>query len=162
SNVAFPLTLANLALPSLPPLRPYGQVFSADTNLQSPLVTEWNVTWERNIGVGQVLSVGYTGTIGRRLSRIETRPTFSDAYDILTVATNGADSHYNGLQLQFRKRLSSKLQAQVSYTYAHSIDSASSDTGFGGGFASLFGAGERGSSDYDIRHNLHISGSYRL
>ena len=162
SSVAFPLTLANLAAPGLPPVRPYGQVFSADTNLQSPLVTEWNVTLDRNVGIGQTLSIGYTATLGRRLSRIETRPTFSDAYDILTAATNGATSNYNGIQVQFRKRLSAAFQAQLSYTYSHSIDTASSDTGFTGGFASLFGAGERGSSDYDVRHNLNFSGSYRL
>jgi len=162
SSVTFPLTVANLAAPGLPPVRPYGQVFSADTNLQSPMVTEWNLTLDRNVGIGQTLSIGYTGTRGRRLSRIETRPTFSAAYDILTAATSGATSSYNGIQVQFRKRLSNSLQAQLSYTYSHSIDTASSDTGFTGGFASLFGAGERGSSDYDIRHNVNFSGSYQL
>src|SRR5689334_22323197 len=76
--------------------------------------------------------------------------------------TNGATSSYNGLQVQFRKRLSARMQVQLSYTYGHSIDSSSNDAGFGGGFASLFGGGERGSSDYDVRHNLSFSGSYRL
>ena len=158
----FPLITINLNAPLLPATRPYGQVFTADTTLQSPLVTQWNLTLERNFGVGQTVSVGYAGTRGRRLSRIQTSPTFSSAFDVLTTATNGAISDYHGLQIQLRKRLSKDLQAQVSYTYAHSIDSASNDAGFGGGFASLFGAGERGSSDYDIRHNINISGSYRL
>ena len=80
----------------------------------------------------------------------------------MTSATNGATSVYHGLQVQLRRRLHRNFQAQASYTYAHAIDSASNDSGFGGGFASLFGAGERGSSDYDIRHNLNFSGSYRL
>ena len=158
----FPLITANLNAPTLPPTRPYGQVFTADTNLQSPLVTQWNLTLERYFGAGQLLSVGYAGTAGRHLSRIETSPAFSSAYDVLTTATNGATSDYHGLQVQFRKRLNRNLQAQLSYTYAHAIDSASNDAGFGGGFASLFGAGERGSSDYDIRHNFNFSGSYRL
>jgi hypothetical protein len=94
--------------------------------------------------------------------RMENRPSFSDAYDILMAATNGASSIYNGLQLQFRKRMSASLQTQFSYTWSHSIDSSSNDVGFGGGFASLFGSGERGSSDYDVRHNLSFSGSWRL
>ena len=158
----FPLLTVNLNSPTLPPSRPYGQVFTADTTLQSPLVTQYNLTLERNFGIGQTLSAGYAGTKGRRLSRIQTSPAFSAAYDVLTTATNGAISDYNGMQIQFRKRLNRNVQAQLSYTYAHSIDSASNDAGFGGGFASLFGAGERGSSDYDIRHNINFSGSYRL
>ena len=158
----FPLIAANLNSPLLPPTRPYGQVLTADSNLQSPLVVQWNMTLERYLGTGQLLSIGYAGTRGRRLSRIETRPSFSAAYDVLTVATNGATSDYHGLQVQLRRRLNKSLQAQLSYTYAHAIDSASNDAGFGGGFASLFGAGERGSSDYDIRHNFNFSGSYRI
>ena len=162
TQTKFPLLTTNLNAPTLPPTRPYGQVFSADSNLQSPRVVQWNLTLERYFGAGQLLSIGYAGTTGRKLSRIETTPAFSAAYDVLTSATNGATSDYHGLQFQFRKRLNKNLQTQFSYTYAHAIDSASNDTGFGGGFASLFGTGERGSSDYDIRHNINFSGSYRL
>lgn len=161
SLATFPLSTADAAPPALPPARPYGQVVSAETTLKSPIVPQWNMTIERYIGAGQMLSLGYVGTRGRRLLRSESRPSFGDAYDILRVATNGATSDYHGLQVQFRKRFSASLQTQFSYTYAHSIDSASNDAG--GGFASLFGGdGERGSSDYDIRHNLNFSGSFLL
>jgi hypothetical protein len=162
SLAAFPLASADANAPVLPPTRPYGQITAADRNLQSPLVTQMNVTVDRNFGRGQSLSVGYVGTRGRRLLRTESQPSFGDAYSILSLATNGASSDYNGLQVQFRRRLTPNLQTQVSYTWAHSIDSASSDVSFGGGFASLFGSGQRGNSDFDIRHNLSWSGSYRL
>jgi hypothetical protein len=109
-----------------------------------------------------MLSVGITGTRGKNLMRTETQPSFSDAYQVLRLATNGASSEYNGVQVQFRKRVSASLQTQLSYTWSHSIDSSSTDSGFGGGFASLYGSGERGSSDYDIRHNVNLSGSWRL
>jgi hypothetical protein len=164
SLVTFPFTTADRAAPALPPTRPYGQITTADTNLKSPVVFQWNTSLERYFGTGQMLSVGYVGTAGRRLTRTQTQASFSDAYDVLTLSTNGATSIYHGLQVQFRKRVSRALQLQVSYTYAHAIDSSSNDAGSGGGggFASLFGSGERGSSDYDIRHSLSISGSYRL
>jgi hypothetical protein len=58
--------------------------------------------------------------------------------------------------------MSRSLQAQFSYTVSHAIDDSSNDMGFGGGFASLFGAGQRGSADYDVRHNANFSGSWRL
>ncbi len=162
SSATFPLTAADAAPPTLPPTRPYGQVTSAENTLKSPVVFQWNSTVERSFGRGQLLSVGYVGTSGRRLMRTETRPSFSQAYDLLRTATNGSTSDYHGLQVQFRRRLSARLQTQVSYTYAHSLDSSSNDAGFGGGFATLFGAGQRGSSDYDIRHNLNFSGTYLL
>ncbi|MDX2178607.1 MAG: carboxypeptidase regulatory-like domain-containing protein [Bryobacteraceae bacterium] len=163
SESAFPIPATDLAPPALPATRPYGSITAAENDLKSPLVTQWNMTVERWFGRQQMLSVGYAGTMGRRLLRVETQPSFSDAFDILRLSTNGASSDYHGLQVQFRRRLASNVQMQLGYTYAHSIDSASNDAGFGGGgFASLFGGGERGSSDYDIRHNVNFSGSWRM
>ena len=40
---------------------------------------------------------------------------------------NDADSSYQALQTQFRHRPGGGLQALFSYTWAHSIDDASSD-----------------------------------
>jgi hypothetical protein len=160
SLAEFPLSLSDLSAPPMPPTRPYGQVTAAENNLQSPLVTQWNVTLERNYGQNQTLSFGYAGTIGTRLLQTQSQPSFGSAYSILILASNGATSNYNSLQAQFRRRLTRSLQTQVSYTWAHSIDSASND--IGGGFASLLGSGQRGNSDFDIRHSLNWSGSYRL
>jgi hypothetical protein len=162
SLAIFPLSGSDAAPPAMPPEEPYGQVTGADAALKSPIVFQYSATVERYFGRGQMLSIGYTGTKGRRLLRSESQPSFGDVYEMARVATNGATSDYNGLQVQFRRRLSSRLQMQVSYTWAHSIDSSSNDMGFGGGFGSLFGGGQRGSSDYDIRHNLSFSGSYRV
>ncbi len=162
SLAIFPLSSSDLAPPVMPPEKPYGQVTGADAGLKSPIVFQWNTAIERYFGRGQMLSIGYTGTKGRRLLRSESQPSFGDVYEIARVATNGATSDYHGLQVQFRRRFTSNLQTQVSYTWAHSIDSSSNDMGFGGGFASLFGGGQRGSSDYDVRQNLNFSGSYRV
>ena len=162
SVVSFPFTAAELVAPTLPPTRPYGQITTGAAGLTSPVVYQVNGTWEKNFGPGQTLIVGASATRGRNLMRTATQPSFSDAYTILREVSNGASSSYNGMQVQFRKRFSRSLQTQLSYGWAHSIDSSSTDAGFGGGFASLFGGGERGSSDYDIRHNLSLSGSIRL
>jgi hypothetical protein len=111
--------------------------------------------------VGQTLSVSIVGSKGKNLLRTQTTAAYTAAYDIVQEITNGAESDYDGLQVQYRKRLSKKLQAQLSYTWSHSIDSASSDAAFGGGFATLFG-GERGDSDFDVRQNVSFSGSWLL
>jgi hypothetical protein len=157
----FPLSNADKAAPVLPAVKPFNRIGAANRDLQSPKVMQWNVTIERLIGTGQSLSVGYAGTRGTRLLRTEQQVSLSDDYDFLTLATNGADSDYHALQAQYRRRFAKNLQAQVSYTWSHSIDTASMDAGFGSGFATLF-TSERGNSDYDIRHNLNVSGSYLL
>ena len=163
SQPLFPLSATLVAPPPLPPFRPYGQINAADLGLVAPRVYEWNATWEKNFGVGNTFSVGIVGSAGRNLARTEVVPTYSSAYDVAILTTNGAASDYNGLQVQFRKRLSSRLQMQLSYTWSHSIDTASSDfSGGGGGFATLFGNGQRGDSDYDIRHYFTAAGSYQL
>ena len=161
SEVGFPLAPGDLAPPVLPPARPYGQIFTGDPGLLSPLIYQWNGTWEKNFGVGQTLDVSIVGSRGHNLMLTQTTASYTPAYDILQEVSNGAASSYNGVQVQFRKRLSSTLQTQLSYTWSHSIDTASTDSGFGGGFATLLG-GERGDSDYDIRHNVSFSGSWRL
>lgn len=162
TSAVFPLVSSDQAAPELPASRPYGQITAAETGLKSPRIMQFNAAFERNFGSRQSLTLGYSGTRGDRLLRTETQPTFSDAYDILRVTTNGATSNYNGFQAQFRRRMSATLQTQIGYTWSHSIDSASSDMGGGGGFATLYGTSERGNSDYDIRQNLSWSGSFRL
>ncbi len=162
TSAQFPLTASDLAPPVLPPSKPYNQLGAAERTLQSPRVIQWNATVERAIGFGQMFSIGYVGTRGSRLLRTETRPSFSSDFDLLRVATNGATSSYHALQTQLRRRFTSRLLLQASYTWSHSIDSASNDVGFGGGFATLFGAGENGNSDFDVRHNINVSGSYLM
>jgi Carboxypeptidase regulatory-like domain/TonB dependent receptor len=162
SQVPFPLAPLYLTAPLLPPTRPYGEITTAALGLTTPMILQWNATLEQHFGSGSVLSIGYAATKGDNLMRVETSPTYSDAYDIVSQATNGATSSYYGIQAQFRKRLSDRLQTQLSYTFSHATDTASSDGGGGGGFATLFGGGQKGDSDYDIRQNLSWSGSYRL
>lgn len=160
SLAQFPLSSGEAAAPVLPATEPYGQITAAVNNLEAPLVKQWNVTVERNFGQNQVLSVAYVGNDGTRLLQTQTEPSFSTGYNILILATNGATSSYNALQVQFRRRLTRSLQTQLSYTWGHSIDSSSTDAG--GGFASIINRGQRGNSDFDIRQNLNWSGSYRL
>src|ERR1700761_6836969 len=162
SEVQFPLPAVYLAPPGLPATRPYGQLTTAEQGLSSPVVYQVNGTLEKNFGAGQVLTISLVATKGQNLMRTENQPSYSGAYNILLEATNGASSDYDGLQVQFRKRLSASFQTQISYTWSHSIDSSSNDSGFGGGFATLFTSGQRGDSDYDIRQTGSFSGSWRL
>jgi hypothetical protein len=90
-------------------------------------------------------------------------PVFDVA--IATLRSN-AISNYNSLQARLEKRLSHGLQFQVSYTYSHALDDASS--------ASLGSQNqgdfrlqndpllEYGNADFDVRHRIVFSYEYEL
>jgi len=74
---------------------------------------------------------------------------------------NDASSSYHALQLQFNRRLSSRLHMLVSYTWSHSIDNLSHDVPYGAGRDGddplMFDPRAWGSSDFDVRHSLNGS-----
>lgn len=160
-EAVFPLTTSDASAPGLPATKPYGMIATADRQLKSPLVKQYNLTLEHYFGRSQSLSLSYVGTAGSRLLQVQSQPKFSTDYIVLTTTTNAATSSYNGLQAQFRRRLNQSLQMQASYTWSHSIDSSSSESAAAGGFATLLGD-ERGNSNFDVRHNLNVSASYQL
>ena len=85
---------------------------------------------------------------------------FTGEFDLMR---NDADSSYNALQVQYRHRFSHGLQTLLSYTWAHSIDDASSDAWYANlaaNYAPL--SQERGSSDHDIRHTFSGAVSYDI
>jgi hypothetical protein len=125
-----------------------------------PRVYQWNVTLEQSFGP-QTFSAGYVGALGRRLTGYAEVPsnTFSD----LEIFGNSSSSSYNALQLHYDRRLSSRVQAMVSYTWAHSIDDLSEDIPPfelndlpGPDLYNFLHANiNRGSSDFDIRHAMN-------
>ena len=91
-------------------------------------------------------------------------PSFTGEFDLMR---NGANSSYQALQAQFRHRLAHGLQTLFSYTWAHSIDlgsAAESGAGKqGAAIQNIFNTKEfRGSSDFDIRHNISANFLYEL
>jgi hypothetical protein len=157
----FPLSSTLIAARSLPARTPYGTVNAAQRTLQSPMVYQYNLGVQRNFGAAQMVSIAYAASRGSRLLRTEMTPTFSNYYQVLSKATNDASSQYNSMQVQFQRRLSARLTTQASYTVAKSTDSASSDMGGGGGFATMY-SGQQGPSDFDIRHLLNWSGNFNV
>ncbi len=79
----------------------------------------------------------------------------------LNYLGNQGNSIYHSLQVTFTKRYSHGLYLLAGYTYAHAIDTASSNTA-GVPQNSLDYAAERGNSDFDIRNRLTLSVAYDL
>jgi Carboxypeptidase regulatory-like domain/TonB dependent receptor len=163
-NTSFPLSAPQAAPPPITTTPPVNYLAVVDPNHVLPRTYEWNAAVERTFGKADVLTVTYLGAAGRKLMRqdiyIAPNPEFTGEFDLMR---NDADSSYNALQVQYRHRLAHGLQTLLSYTWAHSIDDASSDAYFvnlPAGDAPL--SDERGSSDYDIRHTFSGAVSYNI
>jgi hypothetical protein len=79
----------------------------------------------------------------------------------LDYLSNKASSNYNSLQVTFTKRYSHGLYVLAGYTWAHAIDTATSNIA-GVPPNSLNYAEERGNGDYDIRNRFTLSVAYAM
>ena len=79
----------------------------------------------------------------------------------LDFLSNYANSIYHSLQVTLTKRYSNGLYLLAGYTYAHAIDTSTSNTA-GVPQNSLNYAGDRGNGDYDIRNRFTLSAAYDL
>jgi hypothetical protein len=75
--------------------------------------------------------------------------------------SNRSKSSYNSLQVTLTKRYSKGLYLLAGYTWAHAIDTATSNLAGVPPNSLNYGA-ERGNGDYDIRHRLTLSVTYDL
>jgi hypothetical protein len=168
----FPLS-GNAAVPPVlpmpnPMLLPFATV-TPDPNLKLPLVYQFNTSLQQELGQDQSLTVTYAGALGHRLLVPEQFPVNSSSIDgadfgPLFAIRNDARSNYNALQVSFQRRLSHGFQALVPFTWAHSIDNASTSLNYfaaNGNYTSPgFFTLNRGSSDFDIRFLFNPAVSY--
>jgi len=159
-QVPFPLTPNQTSPPPFKLSPPFGTIIVADRGLKLPRTYQWNVALEQSLGPSQTVSSSYVAAVGRRLLRRENIVTPTN--DSINITRNAATSDYHALQLQFQRRLSHGLQALVSYTWSHSIDIASSDSGTNAAVAFVNPSLDRGSSDFDVRHSFSGAFTYDL
>jgi hypothetical protein len=155
-----------------------------DPNFKNPYVQSYNLNIERQLTPSMGLVVGYMGSKGthlrvaRNLNQLELVgsalvrpfPTVSASSPIdpgaalgnITEVTSGAGSNYNALMVEFNRRLSHGLQFISSYTYSKSIDENSLNSQGVILQNSLNLAGNRGLSDFNVRHRAVVSGFYEL
>jgi hypothetical protein len=149
---------------------------SLNHNLKAPEAWNWNFTFERQMPLNSVLSIGYVGHRGLHGWQV---------YDINQPALNSVspgtsvnyvrpykgfaeiqeeesnvNSMYNGLQISWNRRFSRGSSFGVSYTLSKASDNASSYSNlipYTGNGSNLWGP-----SEYDSRHILVINYLYEL
>ncbi|HEY7912396.1 MAG TPA: TonB-dependent receptor, partial [Blastocatellia bacterium] len=163
-DARFPLTDEEARPPAFSFSPPY-DLFAYDPNIELPKTYQWNVTVEQSLGSNQAVSFAYVGAAGRDLMRLEELRSLNIVnpdFRRLVVVRNAATSDYNALQTRFHRRLSGGLQAMASYTWSHSIDSASTESGFNVPGARIRPDLNRGPSDFDVRHSFSGAVTYEL
>ena len=160
------LTIANPFPTSLAKLSGVTTANGYEANPPSPYLQSWNLTIERELGLGIVAEVGYAGSKGTHLGRkydlnqelrtptSTTRP-YAGFGDI-EYYSFGTNSSYNSGTATVRRRARNGLLLRANYTFGKSIDTASGlnytgDGGSQGAQNSNNLKSERGRSDFDIR-----------
>jgi hypothetical protein len=161
----FPLSPDDAKPPLItPPTAANGlPLFAFDPHLRLPYTLEWNVALEEALGGPQTLSASYIGSRGRRLIQTQNPFNPSSNFASAVLVTNAGTSDYDALQIQFQRRLLRGLQALASYTWSHSIDTASA--GSFGNVSNLLAPGtpsNRGPSDFDVRNAFSMGVTYDI
>jgi hypothetical protein len=171
-----PLTL-NDPFPSFFPVPLPKSAFGFQRDLRTPYLQHWNVSLQQALGKSRVVEIAYVGSKGTKLitARDINQPMPSPQmpnlrpnpqFDDITFEESSANSNYNSLQVRFQQRLDSGLSLLSAYTWSKSIDNASSFFSSAGdpNFPqdSFNTAGERGRSNFEVRHRLSVSYGYDL
>ena len=152
-------------------------VFQATYHPKFPYALQYNLNLEREIAPGTFFTAGYFGARGNHLLReVEANP-FESALghrynpnlpSPLLEDRTDAQSFYNSFQLSVSQRNAHNLSWQVSYTFSHSIDDASSNVSIDAVNEPpttqdpFSRKGDRGRSGFDIRHNFVANVVYEL
>ncbi|PYR57347.1 MAG: hypothetical protein DMF91_19670 [Acidobacteria bacterium] len=102
--------------------------------------------------------------ISARVPRVnERRP--DPRYGTNLLISNAAEAWYDGLELEWIKRIAKGLQFQIAYTYSKSVDTTSEATFVGAGDNNQNGPNKqfaKGLSRFHTPHRFTFNGSYRL
>jgi len=141
-----------------------GQAFYAFADgYTAPVIYQFNTGLEQHLGGERKLSVAYVGSVARHLPVVQqlTDPNSNFTHDTAIVEVRSvSNSSYAALQAQYVQRLSHGLQVLASYTWEHSIDDDSDDLNGFPRKTLLPIVGERGNSDFDLRHNVGMAFTY--
>ncbi|MEW6125416.1 MAG: TonB-dependent receptor [Acidobacteriota bacterium] len=145
-------------------------VFLVDPKQKTAYVHQFNVGYQYQFAKDWAFDVGYVRNRSKNL--LATRDIGGGGLAIAknskgqflpaTAYENRSEADYDALQSQLRKRFSSYIQGQVSYTWSHNIDDSTGVfQGIGEGRGSRGGPQnpfclecERGNSSLDVRHLL--------
>jgi Carboxypeptidase regulatory-like domain/TonB dependent receptor len=157
-------------------------LFSLDTNLRTPYVMQWHLTFQYQLDQNTMLESSYVGSKSNKeyifFNLNQAAPTAdpSAAYDTrrpypyvnaaISYLKSGGFSNYNALQLSLQHRLTHGLSLIMNYTYSKALgNSSSANLGAQNNDAFRYAYTpniEYGSLDFDVRNRFVTSFIYQL
>jgi hypothetical protein len=164
----------SIAYPSPnPPLQAGTQNVNAfPQNPKDPYSTNWLLGIQHEVAQNTVLTVNYTGNKTQHMQAgVSFAAPNANPANIVTQArpypnfanenlnSDSLSSNYNALQVQLRRNVG-RLTLEANYTWSHEIDDLVNV--FSGWSDPLNPSLDRGSGDWDVRHNFTASAVYNL
>lgn len=132
-----------LPLPGYPNFDPNNppagiNIFTTHPNNQIPMVHQYNVQIEQQIGPKTLFSIAYVGNKAQHLATgynyntvtLSGGPQLFPNLGQVVAQFNNGNSHYNSLQLSVERRYYQGLTLTGSYTWAHNIDDSDGYLGY--------------------------------
>src|SRR5688500_3411570 len=153
---------------------------SINHDFDNAYLQSWNLNVQRELRNNLALMVGYFGSkgshliirrnINQEINGVRPYANLSPASPILpgtalgniTQVESAGNSSYNAMWVTATQRLKRNLQFNASYTWSKSLDYNSFSSGGIVGQNSYDLRGDRGLSDFDVRHRFVISALYDL
>ena len=150
---------------------------SIDPNFTTGYVQQWNFNVQRELAKKIVLTVGYLGSKGTRLttlqqlnpaiyipgqsttSNVNARRPYTQ-FQGITGVLSVANSTYHALQVNWNRRFEHGVTLLGSYVWSKAIDLASNDgnSGLGNQASDPFNwSKDKGPADFDVRHRFVTS-----
>jgi hypothetical protein len=166
TNPALKATFNANGIPILPPGASV-EIWGAPAKVPTPYVYAYSLEGQYSLPAKLVADVAYQGSRSRKLIRLVNENFFfggSGAFSNVLFPTADTTASYDALIGRLRRRFSSGFQFDAIYRFAKSIDIVSYDgpTANTNPTYPLDVREERGPSDFDVRHNLVVSGLWEL
>ncbi len=145
-------------------------------NFSTPYVIQWNFNAQRELPMGFVAQLSYTGSESHKMFEVvNVNQAFPGTGDVnarrpykgfsnIQYYAPLVNSNYHALLGKLDRRFTNGMSVLASYTYGHSIDDGRSgnDQNDPNPQDARNLAAQRGSSNFDVRHRLALSGLYQL
>jgi len=139
-------------------------------DFRTAIVQNWNLSLQREVWRGQVVTFSYVGSKGNHLflsnqanpavygapgETIDERRAWYPDYGSVQVGISDGNSIYHAFQASFERRFRSGVSVLASYTFSKLLDNASSDGDVPSNPYDL--ANEKAHSDFDLTHRMVAS-----